>query len=170
MTTQTAVPNVSAVARHPEQAERRTVLGGEIAVRLRGEETDGLCALIENTIPAGYAGPPLHFHEHTDELFYVIGGEIAFRLGEEVFAGGPGAVVHVPRGAVHTFANLEQRPALVLNYCTAGTERFFDDLAAALADADGELNPATFARLAALHDTHLVAAVSTSGVAKGDRA
>lgn len=152
-----------ALARTAAEAERHQVAGGEIAIRLRGEETGGLCALVENTIPAGYAGTPPHFHRHTDELVYVLDGELSFRLGEEVFVAGPGAVVHLPRGAVHTFVNLGDRPARLVNFCTAGAERFFDDLAAALAEGDGEVAPVVYARLAADHDMHVVGAPTAPG-------
>jgi quercetin dioxygenase-like cupin family protein len=156
MNSQDAVSRPVALARSPQQADRHPVGGGEVAILLRGEDTSDLCAVVENTIPAGYAGPPLHYHERTDELVYLVAGELTFRLDDEVFVAGPGAVVHLPRGCVHSFANLSERPATMVNFCTAGAERFFDDLALALREGDGTIAPAAYGRIAATHDTHPV--------------
>jgi quercetin dioxygenase-like cupin family protein len=151
-----AAPRPDALARSPQQADRHAVAGGEVAILLRGEDTADRCAVVENTIPAGYAGPPLHFHERTDELVYLVDGELTFRLGDDVFVAEPGAVVHLPRGCVHSFANLSDRPATLVNFCTAGAERFFDDMVDALREGGGTIEPAAYGRLAARHDTHPV--------------
>jgi hypothetical protein len=49
-------------------------------VRLRSEQTHGELSLIENTVAAGWEGPPLHQHDF-DETFYVLDGELTFQLG-----------------------------------------------------------------------------------------
>jgi quercetin dioxygenase-like cupin family protein len=102
----------------------------ETTVLLRGEQTGGEIALVRNTVPAGWAGPPLHHHAF-DETFYVLDGELTFQLGDELAVAGPGALVFAPRGAVHTLANRSGAPASYLLVCTpAGFERYFDRLAA----------------------------------------
>jgi mannose-6-phosphate isomerase-like protein (cupin superfamily) len=112
-----------------EQAATQAVLGGSIAVRLRGEQTDGRLGLIEQVIPGGYPGPPLHLHPDFDEIFYVIDGTLAFRLGDQAHDAGPGTVVFVPRGTPHTFANTTSAPARSLVLCTpAGFEQYFEAL------------------------------------------
>jgi quercetin dioxygenase-like cupin family protein len=98
-------------------------------VLLRSEQSDGHVSVIE-TAPAPGAGPPLHHHDF-DEAFYVMEGELTFRLRDELLTAGPGEVVFAPRGVPHTFANLGDAPARQLIVCTpAGFERYFARMAA----------------------------------------
>ena len=131
-----------------ESAPFTELLGGAIGVRIRGEDTGGDLALVEQVVPAGYPGPPLHVHPDFDEHFYVIDGALAFRLGDEAFDAGPGAVVSVPRGTPHTFANRSPAAARTLVVVTpAGHERFFTALADAVARAGGLPSPEEYRRL-----------------------
>lgn len=98
-------------------------------VLLRSEQSDGQVAVIE-TAPAPGVGPPLHHHDF-DETFYVMEGELTFRLRDEILTAGPGELVFAPRGVPHTFANLSGTPARQLIVCTpAGFERYFARMAA----------------------------------------
>jgi mannose-6-phosphate isomerase-like protein (cupin superfamily) len=134
------------------------LLGGAIGVRIRGEDTGGELALVEQVVPAGYPGPPLHLHPDFDEHFYVIDGALAFRMGDEAFDGGPGAVVSIPRGTPHTFANRSSAPARALVIVTpAGHERFFTALAEAVRRAGGLPSPEEYGRLNAEHGVVVVA-------------
>lgn len=54
---------------------------------------------------AGDEGPSLHVHPHTDEGFYVAGGELTFRFGDREVVAPAGTFVFVPRGVVHTARN-----------------------------------------------------------------
>jgi quercetin dioxygenase-like cupin family protein len=99
-------------------------------VLVRSEESDAHVAFVENTVPAGWAGPPLHHHDF-DEAFYVLEGELTFQLGDEVFTRGAGEIAFVPRGAHHAFANQSGEAARMLLVCTpAGFERYFQRMAA----------------------------------------
>ena len=46
---------------------------------LLSEESGGAISVIEVASSAGFAGPPLHHHDF-DEGFYVLEGELTFRL------------------------------------------------------------------------------------------
>ena len=48
-------------------------------------------------------GPPLHRHEHEDELFVVFDGLMMFRAGEMEVVARAGATAFLPRGLPHTF-------------------------------------------------------------------
>jgi quercetin dioxygenase-like cupin family protein len=101
-----------------------------IRVLLRGEDSGGEVALVDNDVAAGFGGPPLHHHDF-DEAFYVIEGELTFQLGDEVFTRRAGELAFAPRGAHHTFANLSGADARTLIVITpAGFERYFDRMAA----------------------------------------
>jgi quercetin dioxygenase-like cupin family protein len=99
-------------------------------VLLRSEESGGEISVIENTVPAGWPGPPLHKHDF-DEAFYVLGGELTFQVREELITASEGDFAFAPRGVPHTLANLSDQPARYVLVCTpAGFERYFDRLAA----------------------------------------
>jgi mannose-6-phosphate isomerase-like protein (cupin superfamily) len=101
-----------------------------INVHVRSEASDGRLAVIEEIVPPGY-GPPLHVHPSFDEGFYVLEGELAFRVKDELVVGRAGTFAFAPRGAPHTFANLSGKDARQLIVCApGGFERYFDRLAA----------------------------------------
>ncbi len=60
--------------------------------------------------PPGQAGPPLHLHPHTDEMFYIADGTATFQLGDSELQLSAGGLVIVPRGTVHTVWNSGDRP------------------------------------------------------------
>jgi quercetin dioxygenase-like cupin family protein len=105
--------------------------GVNIRVRLRGEDSGGELAVIEEVLGAEFEGPPLHVHPSFGEGFYVLEGELTFRMEDETVSGGPGTFVFAPRGVPHTFANLSGSRARALIFCVpAGFERYFEWLAA----------------------------------------
>ena len=78
-------------------------------VLLRSEDSDHHLSVIE-TAPAPGVSPPLHAHDF-DETFYVMEGELIFRLRDEYFTVGAGQLAFAPRGVPHTYANLSGAPA-----------------------------------------------------------
>jgi quercetin dioxygenase-like cupin family protein len=107
-----------------------------INVVLRGEQSGGQIAVMDNVVGAGFPGPPLHHHGF-DETFYVLEGEFTFQLEDELFMRKGGELAFAPRGVPHTFANLSGAEARTLIVCTpAGFERYFDRMAAERAGVD----------------------------------
>jgi mannose-6-phosphate isomerase-like protein (cupin superfamily) len=105
-------------------------------VLLRSDETDGEVSVIELNPSPDRPGPKLHHHGF-DEAFYVMEGELTFRLRDELFTRGPGEIAFAPRGVPHTYANLSGQPARALLVCTpAGFERYFDKIAARIAGVE----------------------------------
>ncbi|WP_051580547.1 cupin domain-containing protein [Pseudonocardia acaciae] len=101
-------------------------------VLLRHEETAGHVSLCENTVPAHWAGTPLHHHGF-DEAWYVLDGTLTLQLGEKILRAGPGTVTFAPRDTIHAVANHGDVPARYLLVCTpAGFERYFDERQAAI--------------------------------------
>lgn len=104
--------------------------GGPLTFKVRGEQTNGSLTAFENVIAPG-DGPPLHVHAHEDEAWYVLEGELRFRLDERLAAAPAGTFVFVPRGTAHCFQNAGDVPARILVLFTpSGMERFFDRFAA----------------------------------------
>src|SRR5262245_24568664 len=78
-----------------------------------GAESGGAYFAMEAYVPPG-GGPPPHVHRHEDETFYVVEGQIEFRLADELVTGGAGDFVNVPRGTVHRFHNAGTTPARMI--------------------------------------------------------
>jgi quercetin dioxygenase-like cupin family protein len=108
-------------------------------VLLRSEQTGDHLSVVENTLPAGLEGPPLHTHDF-DETFYVLDGELTVQLEDEFTAVRHGDLVFAPRGAPHTLANLSEATVRYLIIFTpAGFER---SLARRTAERAGSAAPA----------------------------
>jgi quercetin dioxygenase-like cupin family protein len=84
-----------------------------VLVKASGEDTDGACAVIEETVGPG-GGGPLHVHRDSDELIYVLEGEFRFRIGERLTNGTAGTLAFVPKGAPHNWQNIGPRPGRML--------------------------------------------------------
>src|SRR3954447_10071125 len=69
--------------------------------------------VMEMTLPVGSAAP-LHVHDHLDDTWYVLDGEIIVRCGDDVSIAGPGHWVSMPRGVPHTFRVIGDRDARIL--------------------------------------------------------
>src|SRR3954470_11877673 len=116
-------------------------VGGPLTFKARGEQTGGALTALENVIPPG-EGPPLHTHAAEDESWYVLEGELQFRIGEERSRAPAGSFVFVPRGTRHAFRNVGDEPARILVLFTpSGMEAFFERFAAGAAS---EAGPASF--------------------------
>jgi mannose-6-phosphate isomerase-like protein (cupin superfamily) len=127
-----------------------TGLGITITYRVPNEATGGAGALLEYIAPPHFAGPALHWHAYTTELFYILEGTLALTLGEETITATPGASAYIPPGVVHTFFNPTAEPVKFLIWITPGDfAEYFNDLVA-LIHAEPSWPPADPQKLAAL--------------------
>lgn len=79
------------------------------------------------TDPPTYIAP-LHIHNRDDEAWYVLEGELAFRLnGDEVLVPAGGGIV-VTAGTEHTFWNPSPAPTRYLLVMTATVHRLVEAL------------------------------------------
>jgi mannose-6-phosphate isomerase-like protein (cupin superfamily) len=112
-------------------------------------------ALVETTIPAGFAGPPPHRHHDFDEGFFVLDGELTFTADETTIGGGPGTFALAPRGVRHTFANPTSSPARILGFWTPGWGLdFLEDMGTVL-PAAGPPDLAAVAEVYRRHNSEL---------------
>ena len=88
------------------------VLGTQVRFLCEAQDTGNAWSLMEVTLPLG-SGPPPHKHAW-DEAYFVMGGEVEFTLGEDVFAAKSGDFVYTPGGVVHGFRGVSTEPARVL--------------------------------------------------------
>jgi mannose-6-phosphate isomerase-like protein (cupin superfamily) len=63
--------------------------GRSAALKLLGRDTGDSIMLFEETAPAG-TETTFHLHRDSDEVAYVLSGEMTFKIGDEVTVGGPG--------------------------------------------------------------------------------
>jgi mannose-6-phosphate isomerase-like protein (cupin superfamily) len=113
----------------------------EIVVKASADTTGGAFTIFEENEPVD---TPLHVHENEDELFYVLEGEHAFRVGDQEFRAGPGGLVFAPRGVPHAQRRMVPRTGRVLVLTSpSGFEGFFRELAEA--DRAGALGPDAYA-------------------------
>jgi quercetin dioxygenase-like cupin family protein len=89
-----------------------------------GEDTDNTYSLIHCYFRRGFTPPP-HFHQIEDECFYMLEGEIEFRIGEKIFAAIPGDYVVAPKGIPHSFDLLSETAKALLFITPAGFETLF---------------------------------------------
>jgi quercetin dioxygenase-like cupin family protein len=99
--------------------------GEEVTILLNGERTAGKLTMWTEITPPG-GGPPPHYHVNEDEIFHVLEGRVAFLLNGEWNEVGSGGTAFIPRGVVHTFKNVGDKPCRMLNMTTpSGFEKFF---------------------------------------------
>jgi len=79
-------------------------------VRIGPSQIRGAFVVEVGMFPPGQAGPPLHLHPHTDEMFYIADGDATFHLGDSELQLSAGGLVIVPRGTAHTVWNSGDRP------------------------------------------------------------
>lgn len=120
----------------------------------------------EVLVPPGF-DVGAHVHAHSEELFYVIDGELdlfAFEPtqrtrqnwqawesadGARVVRAGPGSLMHVPPGCPHAFSNPGRTPARVLFQASPPPdhERYFEELLEILAGGQVDLEAVALLRM-----------------------
>ena len=147
--------DASAVTIPPGEGRRIELGPNHLDAKLTAADSSGALFVGEHTISPNWPGPPPHYHEAMDHLFYVLQGELTISAGGETFIAAAGAVALLPRGLVHGFGNLAPVPARLLEInLPAGFEAYY----AALAElfADGSANPSTIGEVMARFGTHTV--------------
>jgi mannose-6-phosphate isomerase-like protein (cupin superfamily) len=94
-----------------------------------GSATSHRLGIAEITIAPHTDGPPQHRHAQHDEGFYVLAGTVRFTVGDQSHDVPARTLVMVPPGAPHTFANVGDEPAVMLNTFTPDLYvQYFRDL------------------------------------------
>ncbi|MEM6802740.1 MAG: cupin domain-containing protein [Bacteroidota bacterium] len=116
-----------------------TIIGGKRQIILSSQETDGDIYLVEGVMPAG-SMVPVHLHQHEDEIFHVLEGEVEILLGEQTLTGKAGDIIYLPRGIKHGIKTRGKETARVLNYVIPGKnfEAFFSEMNRLEVDAQSD--------------------------------
>lgn len=101
------------------------VLGDLYTFKVTAKETNGAFTVIDQIIQP-QSGPPPHVHHREDEAFYVTDGKFWFLCGEKERVYEAGSFVYIPKGTLHTFKNISDKPGnLLLTITPGGLEEFF---------------------------------------------
>jgi mannose-6-phosphate isomerase-like protein (cupin superfamily) len=76
------------------------------------------CVAICASSPPGSGGPAHHIHR-SDQLYYVLEGELTVQLGDEEHTAGPDTVVFIPAGLPHHNINRGAEPEVHLDLIVA---------------------------------------------------
>ena len=117
----------------------RMAPGRSAALKLLSADTGDGIMLFEETAPVG-TETTFHLHRDSDEVAYVLSGEITFKIGDEVTIGGAGSCAFLPRGVPHAWKNTGAETARVLFlYTPARAGGFFEEhLSRPVASINGE--------------------------------
>jgi mannose-6-phosphate isomerase-like protein (cupin superfamily) len=83
------------------------------SLKLRGGETGESIMLFEETVPPGTKST-FHLHHDSDEVAYVLSGEVTIMIGDKVTVGGPGSCTFMPRGVPHCWKSTDAETARVV--------------------------------------------------------
>jgi quercetin dioxygenase-like cupin family protein len=98
------------------------------AVKLVGHETGESIMLFEEVVPVGTKSL-FHLHRDSDEVAWVLAGEITFRIGDEVTVGGPGTCAFFPRNVPHAWKSTGSETGRVLFlYTPAAAGGYLEEL------------------------------------------
>ena len=131
----------------PHGPDALLIPGLTASTRLSSAET-GSVSIVEHVFSPGALVPP-HTHTLEDEISYVVMGEIGFRSnGKEVTLAAGGYIVK-PRNELHSMWNAGSTPARMIEIISpAGFEKYFVELAEAVAAARGLPDPDTMGAIA----------------------
>ena len=128
--------------RAPGAGSTLNVLGVTHLYKATAEETGGAFSLWEAIVPPG-AGAPPHRHDHEDESFYVLSGELVVEVEGEPAPQRltPGGFFFGARGRRHAFHNAGDQPArlLILSTPSVGLDRMFAAFDAATAQGTHDM-------------------------------
>ena len=132
------------------------VVGDVYRFLATGDDTAGKYATWEAIVPPG-GGPPPHVHSREEESFYVLEGEITFRIGSAGYAPGDpmqtivakaGMFASMPIGVPHSFKNEGTTTAkMILSVAPAGLENMFFEIAPELEQGATTAAPPTKAEI-----------------------
>ena len=97
------------------------------ALKLLRADTADRIMLFEETAPPG-TETTFHLHHDSDEVAYVLAGQITFKIGDEVTVGGAGSCAFFPRNVPHAWKNTGTETGRVLFlYTPAKAGGFFEE-------------------------------------------
>ncbi len=148
----------NALVVHAHDGRSVSLRGTEVVFKVESKDAAG-ASCTEWRAASGF-DTGLHVHERLEETWYVLDGELEFRLGDETVTAAAGATVFVPPHVPHAFANRSDAPARFLLIMSPPThDRYFDELAEILA-VDGPPDSDAIADLRRRYDTQQISSLA----------
>ena len=97
----------------PDTAPAPASPGRTVSLKLRGGDTGGSIMMFEQTMPA-WTKSTFHRHRDSDEVAYVLDGELTLKIGDGVTVAGAGSSAFMPRGVPHAWKVTGAETARVL--------------------------------------------------------
>ena len=141
-----------------QAGEGRVIHIGPIRVTVLedGSSTRGTMAIAEFAFPPHSPSPAPHVHHAHEEGFYVLEGNLEFKVNGETIHAGAGSFVMVPIGVAHTFSNPTDHPARFLNTFTPPQYiHYFEEMSTLVAKS-GPPTPEQARAIMAHYDTEVV--------------
>ena len=101
------------------EANRFSVLGAQVSIQARSEQTGGGFNLFDVILPRGYE-TSLHIHYAEEVAIWVLEGTLALFWGTEQRQAETGSFAFQPRGTPHGFRVLGARPVRILYMSSPG--------------------------------------------------
>lgn len=99
-------------------------IGHLMSVIISSKDTGGSFSLIHGFEIQGLEPPP-HTHTKEDESFYLLDGEVEYRVGSEVFLAQKGDWVFLPRNIQHSFRVITEKAEVLIHFSPGGFEEYF---------------------------------------------
>ena len=133
------------IVRPDGEGEKLWFFGGGVHTwKLTADDTHGSLGIFEDTMSRGKT-TPLHMHPESDEVIYVLEGEVMIHDGGKPRTVSKGGLIFNPRGVPHAFVVVSEQ-ARVLSIVTPGSaEAFYRN-----ASVPGESGPVDFAKIGAV--------------------
>jgi quercetin dioxygenase-like cupin family protein len=128
------------------EGERRWFLGGGLHVwKATAEDTGGAFFVFEDLLMKGKM-TPLHRHPHSDEMVYVVEGEILLHVeGEADRRIGTGGMYLASRGTAHAFVVTSDTARVLVMQSPGAGDAFFRQSSTPM--PEGDTGPVDFVRL-----------------------
>ena len=97
----------------PEDVQLSSTSPRSFTPKLTVGATGGSIMMFEEIVPAGTKST-YHLHHDSDEVAYVLSGELTFKIGDQVTVGGPGTCAFMPRGVPHAWKSTGAETGRVL--------------------------------------------------------
>jgi quercetin dioxygenase-like cupin family protein len=129
--------------------------GRPTTFKLLSEQTSGSVSVLEELVPVG-AGTPLHIHHTSDEIIFLLAGELTIRLGIRVSTIGAGTWVFIPKGTAHGWKNMSKTPVrAAFVFTPADGPKVFEELRL-LELPIPSIDPKTLEALCKLHGFEII--------------
>jgi mannose-6-phosphate isomerase-like protein (cupin superfamily) len=125
-------------------------------VKVDGASSRGAYSLIEYSHAPGAPDPPAHLHQHSEEAFFVLEGQLSLTVDGTTLTLAAGESAVVPRGSVHQPGNTSDRPVRFVFISSPPMDEFFEAMSRLLAATGGRPSPDALRALGERDDSAFV--------------